>query len=365
MQKALTLNQILQWADAHRAATGEWPTAFGGSVEAASDESWGWIDRALSLGQRGLPGGDHLSWLLARERGAPGLGEQILAWAQTHRRLTGRWPTQKSGHAPGRAAVSWAAINQALWRGCYGLPRGDSLSDFLARHVGPRREPLTIARIVGWAAAHRERTGAWPHSKSGPVAGAPGLTWMGINSALIRGGRGLPGGTSLSQVLRVHRGAPQPTRRLTVEAILDWADGHRERMGRWPSSYSGETPQAGLTWRQIDRALRRGSCGLPAGSSLACLLVARRGKARKPSGQLTVEEVVGWAESHRQRTGQWPTQHSGPVADAVCETWCAIDQALRMGYRGMPGGDSLHRLLTRQGKISGFPLPPGQSGGDR
>jgi hypothetical protein len=62
---------------------------------------------------------------------------------------------------------------------------------------------------------------------------------------------------------------------------------------------------------------------------------------------LTVEQVLAWADAHRERTGRWPNQNSGPVADAPEETWCAIDHALRRGLRGFPGADSLDRLLGR------------------
>jgi hypothetical protein len=45
--------------------------------------------------------------------------------------------------------------------------------------------------------------------------------------------------------------------------------------------------------------------------------------------------------------------------DAVGETWRAIDTALRRGLRGLPGGDSLRRLLGRLGA----PAAPGAGAG--
>jgi hypothetical protein len=38
---------------------------------------------------------------------------------------------------------------------------------------------------------------------------------------------------------------------------------------------------------------------------------------------------------------------AGQVAGAPGETWRALDVALRQGLRGLPGGDSLARLLRR------------------
>jgi hypothetical protein len=36
------------------------------------------------------------------------------------------------------------------------------------------------------------------------------------------------------------------------------------------------------------------------------------------------------------------------VAFALGQTWLALDSALRNGHRGLPGGDSLARLLARE-----------------
>jgi hypothetical protein len=62
---------------------------------------------------------------------------------------------------------------------------------------------------------------------------------------------------------------------------------------------------------------------------------------------LTEGQILAWADAHRARTGGWPGTGSGPVADAPGESWKAVDTALRVGCRGLPGGDSLPRLLAR------------------
>jgi hypothetical protein len=64
--------------------------------------------------------------------------------------------------------------------------------------------------------------------------------------------------------------------------------------------------------------------------------------------RLTVGQIPAWADDHHARTGRWPRQRSGPVATAPGETWGAIDSALKKGCRGLPEGDSLARLLTRE-----------------
>jgi hypothetical protein len=69
-----------------------------------------------------------------------------------------------------------------------------------------RRPTLYVSRILAWADEHRRRTGAWPGRHSGPVPGAAGETWRAIDSALFKGGRGLPGGQSLARLLGNRRG---------------------------------------------------------------------------------------------------------------------------------------------------------------
>ena len=69
-----------------------------------------------------------------------------------------------------------------------------------------------------------------------------------------------------------------------------------------------------------------------------------RVQLRKPP--LTVAQILAWADSHRAAHGRWPRTHSGEVGSAPRETWLAVDDALRVGCRGLPGGSSLARLLA-------------------
>jgi hypothetical protein len=68
--------------------------------------------------------------------------------------------------------------------------------------------------------------------------------------------------------------------------------------------------------------------------------------SRKPP--LKVEQILTWADAHRERMGAWPTAASGPVLDAPGEVWGRIQECLRRGLRGLPGGDTLPRLLARR-----------------
>jgi hypothetical protein len=56
---------------------------------------------------------------------------------------------------------------------------------------------------------------------------------------------------------------------------------------------------------------------------------------------------LAWADAHHARTGRWPHRYSGLVLEAPGESWDRINGALREGHRGLPGGDSLAKLLDR------------------
>jgi hypothetical protein len=81
---------------------------------------------------------------------------------------------------------------------------------------------------------------------------------------------------------------------------------------------------------------------------------------KRPRPRLTVEQILAWADAHYARTGRWPTAASGPVEGAPGEVWGHINAALYDGQRGLPGGDSLARLLNwnrgrARGRVSWTP----------
>ncbi len=107
----LTEEQILEWADAHKAATGFWPIMTSGKLIGVDGETWSAINQALMDGRRGLPGSNSLHRLLEQNRDTsdkarsltrlsrwdsrrlpPYTYADILTWADDHRRITGKWP---------------------------------------------------------------------------------------------------------------------------------------------------------------------------------------------------------------------------------------------------------------------------------
>lgn len=360
-QRPLSVDEILQWADAHRARTGQWPISASGSIPEAPGETWWKVGGALLKGQRRLPAGMTITALLAQHRGKrnvqalPKLNiRQILTWADAFRARHGRWPNRDAGPIAGAPGETWCGVTVALSHGGRGLPRGSSLAKLLAAkrgaHYSLYQQPLSAPQILAWADAYHDRTGNWPITHGGPVAGSVEETWSKIDKALRRGGRGLSGGQSLLRLLAQYRGVGRHVRKrkLSVDEILRWADAHRARTGKWPRVTSGPIPEAeSVSWQQVNAALLQGKRGLPPGMTIARLLAEKRGVRNVAALPAFSEvQILGWADTYYARRRKWPNNRSGKIAGAPGETWSNVENALRAGVRGLPGGSSLAKFLA-------------------
>jgi superfamily II DNA or RNA helicase len=212
-------------------------------------------------------------------------------------------------------------------------------------------QPLTEAQILKWVDRHVElNDGVFPSSTGGQILNLSNETWRNVNAALRGGMRGLPGGSSLAQLLEQERGvrniANMP--RLTIKKILEYADAHFERTEEWPTRSSGgvlESP--GETWKSINKALTRSGRGLRTKyKSLEILLADKRGVRGYHSGKkLTVQKIIKYAKLHEKQTKQFPNSVSEWVLEGIDETWTGIDGALRRGGRG---------LAVNEGGLSGL-----------
>lgn len=103
-----------------------------------------------------------------------------------------------------------------------GVPRLSAPRTLRAPYVRPRNlaeskpgKPIprevrwpdwTIEMILALADAYYARHGRWPDRYSGRVSETSSDTWVGIDIALRRGNRNLPGGSSLAKLLWEYRG---------------------------------------------------------------------------------------------------------------------------------------------------------------
>lgn len=145
--------------------------------------------------------------------------EVILQLAKAHHDHTGDWPLILSGSVQGVPGETWARIDAALRSGSRGLAGNSSLAMLLADHFGIQdrrgRRPgqndslLSIEIILEWAYNYRNRAGKWPVIQAGQIEDAPGETWARIDYLLRVGGRGLPGKSSLPQLLAERLGVKE------------------------------------------------------------------------------------------------------------------------------------------------------------
>jgi hypothetical protein len=137
---------------------------------------------------------------------------------------------------------------------------------------------------------------------------------------------------------------------LSIKQILVWADAYRRRWNEWPHKDTGRIRESANddTWMAVEMAMRCGGRGLPRGLTIPRLLAQHRGvRNRKALPRFTLRQILIWADEHHKRTKMWPYTNSGPILGTHGEWWDAVDRSLRNGNRGLPGGDSIARLLSR------------------
>src|SRR5260370_39446442 len=91
------------------------------------------------------------------------------------------------------------------------------------------------------------------------------------------------------------------------------------------------------------------------------LAMRRKKRRRRPAArapELTIAQILVWADEFHELSGRWPIQHSGRIAGGLGETWGRVDNALRNGLRGLAGKSSLAQLLAaRRGVRNIHKLP--------
>jgi len=142
-------------------------------------------------------------------------------------------------------------------------------------------------------------------------------------------------------------------RNLTEAQILEWMQATLTKTGKLPSmrditvwacDVDGQLQEvSGENWSAINQALKNRSRGLSAESapSLADLKIKHGlSDVRK---NLSVNRLTRWIKATKSKTGQYPAQADAIVWDQTeggefkivrSESWRAIDNALRNGYRG-------------------------------
>ena len=200
--RALSIPQILAWADAHFTRTRRWHDER--TDRGRIGRTWMAVQLALFNGLRGLPGGSSLARLLARERGVPNEKDlppfqipEILQWADAHHARHDKWPTSSSGVISEAPHETWLKVHTAAPFRSSRTARRVVAGPPAPAHRGVRNvmdlAPLSEKQILAWADAFYSRTGRRrPTVRAGPIKEAPGENWRAgaVEYALVKGRRG-------------------------------------------------------------------------------------------------------------------------------------------------------------------------------
>jgi hypothetical protein len=74
-----------------------------------------------------------------------------------------------------------------------------------------------------------------------------------------------------------------------------------------------------------------------------------------------VAQILARADPWHAQTGEWSGNNSGPIPGAGL-SWLAVHAALRVGGRGLAGGDTLAALLARERTAPETQGPRAQAG---
>lgn len=318
--------------------------------------SWSSLGAALERGSYGLPGGSSLSKIadsIYLDRVKISLTEELIVESiKVYLEQTGNLPhSHNKDFVPNLLNYNWVTIDAALKFGRYGLPGNSSLAILLNTHFSEQKA-LTEENIVKSMVIYHEQTGKWPTSiTSGKAPGLGDHTWGSLNSSLKRGSHGLSvSGSSIPKLLNKYL---SERKNLTEDLIWEVAQEWLKQTGKWPNiGVVGKINHLkNMTWALVNKSLKEGLHGLPGGSSLLKLLT-ERGASIKQRNEICLTEALIWkaAQNWFKRTGSWPAERTiGNIPELPNCNWVQLNQSLRTGLHGLPGGSSLAKLLVFNG----------------
>ncbi len=294
-----------------------WPTRSSKMVETMPGETWAAWNSSLIKGFKGLSGGSSF-FLLFKDK--------VIEQAKKFEEMAGRLPTREDGPLPDYPDTTWEVIED----GFLAYAGARTTLEKILIEAGLKEGDLNLSEdlIYSHALLFLKKHKRWPSVISGNVVTMPGEKWMNWQAALQAGVRGLPKDSSLFQSLKGK----------TVEQAKKF----EERAGRLPTREDESLPDyPDVTWEMIDD-------GFLANQGYRTTLEKVLIEAGLKEGELNLSEnlIFDHALLYLQKHRRWPKQNSGDVETLKGERWGAsLNNCLRKGRRGLPGGSSLPLLI--------------------
>ncbi|WP_339908977.1 DEAD/DEAH box helicase [Symmachiella dynata] len=271
-------------------------------------------------------------------------------------RQHGNWPSVYSGFVE-QFNTEFHYLDHCLRKGQRGLGPNSSLYTECKRVAADKGKsiekrtgdmtPWTLQTVQDEIRGHFQRCGKFPLVAT-PGTTSLGTTWSTINFYLRRGGHhGLPGGSTLAQQVEAVKQSlgmlQEHAAELTFENIRRAILLYQETHGQYPRRGSSDpVPIIGGAWGTLNNRLRKGKVSEV--SSLATIVKFIRTQKNDPPAPakrpLTVSEIHLTIRRHIEQYGEAPSRQSGGQS-VFGISWGHLDNLLKKGGRGLPGGSSL------------------------
>jgi hypothetical protein len=201
---------------------------------------------------------------------------------------------------------------------------------------------LTEEKIIGFVKSFYKVHGRYPAAHTKENDGLPeGYTWITIDSALTHCSQGITAKSSIAKLISKHLGVRYKgdLPDFSEEKIVEWAKKYFLVHNKYPSirTKPSDWLPEGETWIALDIALKRGTRGLPGGSSVAKLFEKYFGIRNKTNiPKISEQCIIDYMIVFKDKYGYFPHAHSKENEMLPSgESWHGFDKALRNARRGL------------------------------
>lgn len=310
---------------------------------------------AFRRGFRGLDGGINfptfVNQVLDLEEKRDINLEEVIVEIKKYYKETGKKPTTRTKEFFLPDGTSATALDLALRIGYRGLKGGSSLLDLVSESLGLRGRgqdiDLNEAKIE--VLNYFKKYGKRPTKRCKNFLLSDGTSLENLDRFLKKK-KNKENGSSLSEFINNILGVPQKEN-FDLGEIRTEIKKYYNKKSKKPTEHSEDffLPD-GTTARNLANSFRKGLRGLDGNISFPEF--ANQVLGLKEKKDLDVSMIIKELKKYHKKNKKYPNKRDASffLADGTSAT--SLDQALRMGFRGLDGGSSLAKLIE---EISGKP----------